>query len=202
MIDCGCLRHRAVFERLAVLVVTSLMYLLYSVRRSLMKTGSRCSMHHTGSWLRSRGVARVGRVALALLDRQPVLDLLALGMVEADAEHVRVGQLVHALVELAEDRVEVERRGDLAADLAQQLDVLLALALGPRQRLGGFGAQPRFGELRALALLGDDAPALHAIGRARTSTAEQQVAAVRPPRAIPRRQDRERVNGLLAQLAR
>ena len=50
-------------------------------------------------------------------------------MVEADAEHVRVRELVDAFVDLAEDRVEVERRGDLAADLAEQLDVLLAFAL-------------------------------------------------------------------------
>ena len=57
-----------------------------------------------------RRVAGVGRVALALLDRQPVLDLLALGVIQPDAEHVGVGELVHALVELAEDRVEVERR--------------------------------------------------------------------------------------------
>jgi hypothetical protein len=31
-------------------------------------------------------------------------------MVEADTEDVRVGELVHALVERAEDGVEVERR--------------------------------------------------------------------------------------------
>ena len=91
--------------------------------------------------------ARVRRVALALLDRQPVFDLLLLRVIEPDAEDVGVGELVDALVELAEDRVEVERRGDLAADLAQQLDVLLAFALGARQRFGRLGAQPRLGEL-------------------------------------------------------
>ena len=87
-----------------------LMYLLNSVSMSLMNTGSRCSMHHTGSWLRIARVARVRRVALALLDRQAVLDLVALGVIEADAEHLGVGELVDVLVQPAEDRVDVERR--------------------------------------------------------------------------------------------
>ena len=43
-----------------------------------------------------------------------ILDLVAVRMIEPDAEHVGVGELVHAVVELAEDRLEVERRGDLA----------------------------------------------------------------------------------------
>ena len=146
-----------------------------------MNTGSRCSMHHTGSWSWSRRVARVGRVPLALLDRQAVLDLLLLGMVEADAEHVGVGELVHALVERAEDGVEVERRRDLAPHLAEQLDVLLAFALGARQRLGGFGAQLRFGELRPLAFLGDvTRSARQARDNAEDQHAEHDVAAVRP----------------------
>ena len=170
MIDCGALRHRAVLERRGSARRSVLMYFWYSASTSLMKTGWRCSMHQTGNWLRIGRVARVRRVALALLDGQPVLDLVALGMIEPDAEHVGVGELVHALVELAEDGVEVERRGDLAADLAQQLDVLLALALGARQRLGGFGAQLRFGELRALAFLADHAPALHAVEPTRASS--------------------------------
>ena len=113
------------------------------------------------------GVARVAgvrRVALARSIASRYSISLALGVVQPDAEHVGVGQLVDALVELAEDGVEVERGGDLAADLAEQLDVLLALALGPGQRFGGLGAQPGLGELRALALLADQAPALHASG--------------------------------------
>ena len=166
-----------------------------------MNTGSRCSMHQTGSWSRSVVLARVRRVALALLDGQPVLDLVALRVVQADAEHVGVGELVHALVELAEDRLEVERRGDLAPDVAQQLDVLLALALGPGQLLGGLGAEPRLGELRALALLADDPPALHAVHAEDAGQAQQQVAGIGPPGAVPRRQDGERVRGLLADLA-
>ena len=100
-------------------------------------------MHHTGNWFLSDGVARVGRVALAFLDREPVLDLVPLGMVEAHAEHGGVGELVHALVEPEEDRVEVERGGDLLADVAQQLDVRRALALRTRQRLGRLGAELR-----------------------------------------------------------
>ena len=107
---------------------------------------------------------------------------LALGVIQADAEDVGVGELVHALVERAEDRLEVERGGDLAADLAEQLDVALAFALGPRERLGGLGAQPGLGELRALALLGrrsrrrcnaidgEDRPARAAPGSRRTPT--------------------------------
>ena len=151
-------------------------------------------MHHTGSWFGSVVLREYGRVALALLDRQAVLDLVALGMVEADAEDIRVGELVDALVELAEDRVEVERGGDLAADLAQQLDLLLAFALGSRQRFGGLGAQPRLGELRPLALLADDAAALQRDRRRRSrSPASSDVRAIRPPGAVPRRQDGEGV---------
>ena len=119
-------------------------------------------MHQTGSWLRVGRVARVRRVALALLDRQPVLDLLPVGVIQADAEDIGIGELVHALVELAEDGVEVERRGDLAADLAEQLDVLLAVAFGTGKRFGGLGPQPCLGKLRPLPLLADDSAALQA----------------------------------------
>ena len=41
--------------------------------------------------------------------------------------------------------------------------LLLAFALGARERLGGLGPQPRLGELRALALLAEQPPALQAI---------------------------------------
>ena len=141
----------------------------------------------------------VRRVALALLDRQAVLDLLFLRVIEPHAEHVGVGELIDALVELAEDRVEVERRGDLAADFAEQLDVLLAFALRPRQRLG---------RLRRAASLPQSArarvPCRRARRRCSRSTAvrcqgqQRDVAAVGQPRAIPGRQDRERVDGLVA----
>ena len=146
-------------------------------------------------------VAGVRRVALALLDGQPVLDLLELGVVQADAEHVGVDQLVDPLVELAEDGLEVERGGELAADVAEQLDVLLALALGPGQDLGGLGAQLGLGELRPLALLADQAPALESIGAEERQPEQSHVAGVGPPGAIPRRQDGERVGGVAAECA-
>ena len=114
------------------------------------------------------------------LDRQAVLDLLPVRMIEPDAEHVGVGELVDALVELAEDRVEVERRRDLTADVAQQLDVLLALALRSRQRFGRLGAEPRLGELRALALLADHPAALDAV-----DTDRRESGAARRPRHTP-----------------
>ena len=122
-------------------------------------------------------------------------------MIETDTEDVGVGELVDALVELAEDRVEVERGRDLAADVAQQLDVLLAVALGPGQRLGRFGTEPRLGELRPLTLLADHPAALDAGGADRHESGQQQASGVGPPRAIPGRQDREGVGALVAHLA-
>ena len=102
----------------------------------------------------------IGRVALALFDREPILNFLALGMVEADAKHIGVGELVDALVDLAEDRVEVERGCDLAANLAEQLDVALAFALGASELFGSVRAQPDFVDLCAFALARHDAAAL------------------------------------------
>ena len=147
------------------------------------------------------GVARVRRVALALLDRQLVRDLVAFRVIEADAEHLGIGELVHAVVQLAEDRLEVERRGDLAPDLAQELDVLLAFALGRRQGFGRLGAQLHFGEVGALPLLGDHAGALHAIQAEEEQSGTREIAEIRPPRAIPRRQDGEGVDGFVADSA-
>ena len=191
------LRHRAVFEPLALLLVTADVFLVVDGevvdehRLAVLDAPHR-------QLVGIAGVARVRRVALALLDRQPVLDLLALGMVETDAEDVGVGELVDALVELAEDGVEVERRGDLAADAAQQLDLFLALALGAGQRLGRFGPQPRFGELRPFALFAEQASALETIDADDQAGAEQQIGQIRRPRAVPRREDREGVGGLVA----
>ena len=144
----------------------------------------------------------VRRVALALLDRQAVLDLLFLRVIQPDAEDVGVGELVDPFVELAEDRVEVERRGDLTADLAEQLDVLLAFALRPRQRLGGFGAQLRFRKPRSLALLAHQAIPLQPVDDVHAQHQQHDVAAVGEPGAVPGRQDRERVGGFLADRAR
>jgi hypothetical protein len=45
--------------------------------------------------------------------------------VEANAEDARVHNLIHALIELEEDCVQVERSRDFAADLAEQLDRVL-----------------------------------------------------------------------------
>ena len=45
--------------------------------------------------------------------------------VEANAEDARVHNLIHALVELEQDGIQVERSGDLFADFAQQLDAVL-----------------------------------------------------------------------------
>ena len=127
---------------------------------------------------------------------------LALGVVQADAEHVGVGELVHPLVELAEDGLEVERGGDLAADVAQQLDV----ASCPRSRSGRGPRRPR----RAAAprrTARARAPCRPAAGagsdrrRRPASPSSSDVAGVGPPGAIPRRQDGERVGGLAADLA-
>ena len=81
------------------------------------------------------GAARVRRIALAVFDGEAVFDELLFGPVEADAEDAGVDDLVYALVELEEDGVEVERGGDLLADLAQQLDRILL-----RGDLSGLGA--------------------------------------------------------------
>jgi hypothetical protein len=123
-------------------------------------------------------------------------------LIKADPEDVGVGELVHALVEPAEDGLELERRGDLAADLAEQLDVLLALALGLCQRLGRFGPQLGLGQLGALAFLAEQPPALDAVDGQHQHRRDEDEAAVGRPGAVPRRQDGEGVGRLLAHLAR
>ncbi len=54
------------------------------------------------------GVPRVRRIALAALDREPVLDLLAVLMVQPHAEDVGGHELIDAFVQRAEDRLDVE----------------------------------------------------------------------------------------------
>ena len=149
-----------------------------------------------------RRVPRVRRVALALLDGEAVLDLLLLGVVEPHAEHGGVGELVHALVEPEEDGVEVERRGDLLADVAQQLDVRHALAFGR-----GPASRPT---PRAAALPGgatSPAPSRSPAGagrdrRRRRRRQQREIEPVRPPRRVPGRKDRERVDRLAARPGR
>ena len=68
------------------------------------------------------GATGVGSVALAVFDRQAVLDQALLRPIEADAEDACVQDLVHAFVELEEDGVEVERGSNFFADVAEQLD--------------------------------------------------------------------------------
>jgi hypothetical protein len=119
-------------------------------------------------------------------------------VVEPHPEHVGGRELIHPLVELPEDGVEVEGRGDLSADLAQQLDVLLALAFRAGQALRGLGAQPGFGELRPLPFLGHQPPPLDPIDAHDTQGQEGQVAAVGPPGSVPGRKDGEH-GGLVAQ---
>ena len=81
------------------------------------------------------GGARVGRVALAVFDGEAVFDEVLFGPVEADAEDAGVDNLIDALIELEEDGVEVERGGDLAADLAEHFDGVFL-----RGDFGGLGA--------------------------------------------------------------
>ena len=120
-------------------------------------------MHQTGNWFLS-AVSRVyGAYRLPSSTARRYSNLLPLGVVEAHAEHAGVGELVHPLVEAEEDRVEVERGGDLLADVAQQLDVVRPLALGAGQRFSGVGAQLRLPELGPLTLLADHAAPLDAI---------------------------------------
>ena len=68
--------------------------------------------------------ARVGRVALAVFDGEAVFDEMLFGTVEADTEDAGVDELIDPFIELEEDGVEVERSGDLAADLAEHFDVV------------------------------------------------------------------------------
>ncbi len=119
------------------------------------------------------GVARVRGVALPVLDGEPVLDLMLLGVIQPDAEDVGVDELVDALVERAGDRIDVERRGELAANGGQPLDVLLAFGLRPGERFGCLGAQPRLGELGALTLLAGHLAALDPIDGEDEQSGEQ-----------------------------
>jgi len=66
--------------------------------------------------------ACVRRVPLAVFNRQRVLDLMLFRPVEADPKDARVHDLIHALIKLEEDCIQVERRSDFAANLAEQLD--------------------------------------------------------------------------------
>ena len=51
-----------------------------------------------------------------------VFDQVLLRAVESNAEDAGVDNLVDALVELEQDGVQIERGGDLLADLAEQFD--------------------------------------------------------------------------------
>ena len=66
--------------------------------------------------------------------------------------------------------------------------------------LGGLGAQLGLGELRPLAFLADQPPALEPIGAEERQPEQRHVAGIGPPGAIPRRQDGERVGGVAADL--
>ena len=191
------LRHGAVFEKLALLLVLADVAVVF--RGQVVDEDGLAVLHAPDRQLVAiGGVARVGRVALALLDGQAVFDLVPLRVVEAHPEHVGVGELVDPLVELPEDRVEVEGRGDLAADLAQELDVLLAFAFRAGQGLGRLGAQPGFGELRPFALLGHHAAPLQTVHPGHRHGEKGQTGGVGPPGAVPRRQDGEGIDGLVA----
>ena len=111
------------------------MYFEYSASTSLMQDRLAMVDAPDGELILVVGAARVGRVALAVFDGEAVFDEVLFGPVEADAEDAGVDDLVDALVELEEDGVEVERGGDLFADLAEQLDGVFL-----RGDLSGLGA--------------------------------------------------------------
>ena len=67
------------------------------------------------------------RQRLAVLLGRRKVDAV-LGLVDqADAEHGRIHQRVHVLVDRPDDLLDGELRGDVAADAAEQLDVLVGL---------------------------------------------------------------------------
>ena len=55
--------------------------------------------------------------------------------VEPNAEDTGVDNLVHSLIELEQDGIQIERGSDLFADFAQQLDAVFL-----RGNFGGLGA--------------------------------------------------------------
>ena len=59
--------------------------------------------------------ACIGRVALSVFDRQAVLDQVLLRPIEANAENARVHDLIYALIEFEQDRIEIERGRNLFA---------------------------------------------------------------------------------------
>ena len=68
------------------------------------------------------------------------------------------------------------------------------------KRLCGFRAKPRFHELRALAFLANQPPSLDAIEAERDEAHQQQIPPVRPPRAVPGRQNGEGIGRFFATL--
>ena len=71
------------------------------------------------------GAPRVRCVALSVFDRKAVLDEVLLRSIEADAENAGINDLVDALIEFEQNRIEIERGCNLPADFAQQLDTVL-----------------------------------------------------------------------------
>src|SRR4051794_16315908 len=61
--------------------------------------------------------ARVWFVALAVFNGEAVFDDVLLRAVQADAENCGVHDLIYALIELKQNGVEIERSGNLTADL-------------------------------------------------------------------------------------
>ena len=145
--------------------------------------------------------AGVGRVPFAALDGELVFDLLLVLVIEADAEDVRRRHLVDAVVEPAENRVEVERRGDFAPHVAQELDLLFPLPLTRRYCFGGLGSKACLVELCAGALLTQHTAALQPLDAKDCQAKEGGIAEISPPGPIPGRQNGERVSGLIAHLA-
>ena len=120
-------------------------------------------------------VAGVRRIALAVLNGQSIFNDILLRAVEAHAEDAGVHDLVDPLIELEQDGLQIEGGGDLLADLAEQLDVLLAVVVrleGLSLCGGGFGAQFRLAELGSLALPQDQPAALEPV--CRVHSGEQQ----------------------------
>src|SRR6266478_1580362 len=68
---------------------------------------------------------RIRGIALAVFNGEAVFNQMLLWPIQANAENTRVHNLVHALVELEQDRVQVERSSDLLADITQQFNAVL-----------------------------------------------------------------------------
>ena len=65
------------------------------------------------------GLTRVRGVTLSILDGERVFNQFLFGTIETDTEDTGINNLVHPLIELEQNDIQIERGRDFLADFAQ-----------------------------------------------------------------------------------